>query len=192
MTQTSKLVETRPVKALLLVATLAVSVSVLADKKSVYDIPLKDIDNKAASLKAHKGKVMLIVNVASACGLTPQYKQLQSVYQKYGSKGFTVCGFPCNQFGNQEASDADTIGSFCTSRYDVTFPMFAKTEVNGRKTHPLFAKLKADARGVLGSLSIKWNFTKFLVDRDGKVLKRYAPTIPPDAIKADIEGLLGL
>ena len=94
MTQTSKLVETRPVKALLLVATLAVSVSVLADKKSVYDIPLKDIDNKAASLKAHKGKVMLIVNVASACGLTPQYKQLQSVYQKYGSKGFTVCGFP--------------------------------------------------------------------------------------------------
>ena len=178
MTQTSKLVETRPVKALLLVATLAVSVSVLADKKSVYDIPLKDIDNKAASLKAHKGKVMLIVNVASACGLTPQYKQLQSVYQKYGSKGFTVCGFPCNQFGRQEPGTLEEIKEFCSSKYSVTFPLYAKIEVNGNGAHPLYQKLKKESGG---AEKIRWNFEKFLVGRDGKVIKRFSPGTKPDS-----------
>ena len=174
----SKLVETRPVKALLLVATLAVSVSVLADKKSVYDIPLKDIDNKAASLKAHKGKVMLIVNVASACGLTPQYKQLQSVYQKYGSKGFTVCGFPCNQFGRQEPGTLEEIKEFCSSKYSVTFPLYAKIEVNGNGAHPLYQKLKKESGG---AEKIRWNFEKFLVGRDGKVIKRFSPGTKPDS-----------
>ena len=156
-----------------------------------YTLMLESLSGEHVPLDTYKNRVLLVVNTASACGLTPQYAGLERLYRSYAERGFSILGFPCNQFGNQEASDAATIGSFCTSRYDVTFPMFAKTEVNGRKTHPLFVKLKADARGLMGSESIKWNFTKFLIDRDGNVLKRYAPTITPDAIKADIEGLLG-
>ena len=170
-------------KALLLVATLAVSFSVLADEKSVYDIPLKDIDNKAASLKAHKGKVMLIVNVASVCGLTPQYKQLQSVYQKYGSKGFTVCGFPCNQFGRQEPGTLKEIKAFCSSKYSVTFPMYAKIEVNGKGAHPLYQRLKKESGG---AEKIRWNFEKFLLDREGVPVKRYLTKTWPLEIEAHV------
>ena len=157
-----------------------------------YTLMLESLSGDHVPLGTYRGHVLLVVNTASACGLTHQYAGLERLYRSYAEQGFSVLGFPCNQFGNQEASDSDTIGSFCTSRYDVTFPMFAKTEVNGRKTHPLFAQLKSDARGVFGSESIKWNFTKFLVDRDGNVLKRYAPTITPDAMKSDIERLLGV
>ena len=157
-----------------------------------YSLMLESLAGEHVPLDTYKGRVLLVVNTASACGFTPQYKGLEQLYRSYSEQGFSVLGFPCNQFGNQEASDAESIDSFCKSKYDVTFPIFAKTDVNGRKTHPLFARLKTDARGLLGSQSIKWNFTKFLVDRDGRVLKRYAPTITPDAIKQDIEGLLGI
>ena len=157
-----------------------------------YSLMLESLAGEHVPLDTFKGRVLLVVNTASACGFTPQYRGLEQLYRSYAEQGFSVLGFPCNQFGNQEASDAESIDNFCKSKYDVTFPIFAKTDVNGRKTHPLFARLKSDARGLLGSQSIKWNFTKFLVDRDGKVLKRYAPTITPDAIKQDIEGLLGI
>jgi glutathione peroxidase len=167
-----------PMKTLLSIALLSLSLCVFAEDKSVYDFPLKDINSKATSLKVHKGKVMLIVNVASACGLTPQYKQLQSIYQKYGSKGFTVCGFPCNQFGRQEPGTLKEIKEFCSSKYAVTFPMYAKIEVNGEGAHPLYQTLKKEAGG---SDKIGWNFEKFLVGRDGKVIKRFSPGTKPDA-----------
>ncbi len=138
----------------------------------------------------YKGKVLLIVNVASACGFTPQYAGLEALWRKYQDRGLVVLGFPCNQFGAQEPGDEAAIGEFCSLTYDVTFPMFAKVKVNGDGTHPIFTFLKAGAPGVLGTEGIKWNFTKFLVDRDGRVVDRYASARKPEDMAADIERLL--
>ena len=134
---------------------------------------------------------MLIVNVASKCGFTPQYKGLEALYRQYKDRGLEVLGFPCDQFGHQEPGSEEEIASFCSMNYDVSFPMFAKIEVNGSGAHPLYRKLKSDAPGLLGSEGIKWNFTKFLVDRDGKVVKRYGSVDKPESIAADVEKLLG-
>ena len=163
-------------KPILLIATFVLSLSLSAEE-TLYNIPLKNINNKAASLKAHKGKVMLVVNVASQCGLTSQYKQLQAVYQKYSDKGFTVCGFPCNQFGRQEPGTLEEIKDFCSSKYDVSFPLYAKIDVNGDGAHPLYKSLKKQ----IGPAKISWNFEKFLIGKDGKVLKRFSPGTKPDA-----------
>ena len=151
--------------------------AVCADN-STLDIPLKDIDGKKTNLGAHKGKVMLVVNVASKCGLTPQYKQLQAVHSKYSKKGFTVLGFPCNQFGKQEPGSPLEIKKFCSDNYDVTFPLHAKIEVNGDAAHPLYKKLKKESGG---SDKRRWNFEKFLLDGSGKVIKRFSPRTKPDA-----------
>jgi glutathione peroxidase len=140
-------------------------------------------------LKRFEGQVLLIVNTASACGFTPQYKGLEALQRTYGSRGFSVLGFPCNQFGRQEPGDASKIQQFCTNNYAVTFPMFDKIEVNGDHTHPLYRYLKNEKSGLLGP-SIKWNFTKFLVDRSGKVVARHAPTTTPEALTREIEALL--
>ncbi len=142
------------------------------------------------SLSDHAGQVLLIVNVASKCGFTPQYAGLEALYRQYGPRGFTVLGFPCNQFGAQEPGDAAEIANFCTTSYDVTFPIFAKVEVNGADADPLYGYLKTGAPGVLGSKAIKWNFTKFLVDRTGRPVRRYAPTTKPEELAAEIEALL--
>jgi glutathione peroxidase len=157
---------------------------------SIYDFSAKSLDGKQADLAAVKGKVLLIVNVASQCGMTPQYKGLEEIYEKYGERGFLVLGFPCNQFGAQEPGDSTQIAQFCEVNYGVKFPMFEKIDVNGDDAHPLFKFLKKAAPGLLGTKDIKWNFTKFLVGRDGKVLDRYAPTTRPDAITGDIEKAL--
>ncbi|MEP6940700.1 MAG: glutathione peroxidase [Rudaea sp.] len=157
---------------------------------SVYEFSAKNIDGEEASLAAYKGKTMLIVNVASKCGFTPQYTGLEALYEKFKDKGVVVLGFPCDQFGHQEPGDEAEIKNFCSLTYDVKFPMFAKIEVNGANTHPLYKYLKAQAKGLLGSESIKWNFTKFLVDGDGKVLTRYAPTDTPQSIEKDIAALV--
>ena len=138
----------------------------------------------------YAGQVLLIVNTASRCGYTPQYTGLEALYQQYRARGFTVLGFPCNQFGAQEPGNAEEIASFCVKNHGVSFPLFARIDVNGKDAHPLFQHLKHAAPGILGSEGIKWNFTKFLVDRDGSVLKRYAPAIAPEAITRDIEALL--
>ena len=143
-----------------------------------------------ASLAAYAGKVLLIVNTASKCGFTPQYEGLEALHRDYADRGFEVLAFPCNQFGAQEPGDAAEIANFCTLTYDVTFPVFAKVDVNGGEADPLFDRLKSDAPGVLGSKAIKWNFTKFLIDRAGKVVDRYAPTTKPADIRTDIENLL--
>jgi glutathione peroxidase len=163
-------------KPILLIATFVLSLS-LSGEETLYNIPLKNINNKAASLKTHKGKVMLVVNVASQCGLTSQYKQLQAVYEKYSDKGFTVCGFPCNQFGKQEPGTLEEIKKFCSSKYDVSFPLYAKIDVNGDGAHPLYKSLKKQ----IGPAKISWNFEKFLVGKNGKVLKRFSPGTKPDA-----------
>jgi glutathione peroxidase len=157
---------------------------------SVYDFSANSLGAKRADLAATKGKVLLIVNTASQCGFTPQYKGLEEVYEKYHDQGFEVLGFPCNQFGAQEPGDSGQIAQFCEQNYGVTFPMFEKVDVNGANAHPLFKWLKDQAPGLLGTKDIKWNFTKFLVGRDGKVVDRYAPTTRPDAIAGDIEKLL--
>ena len=141
-------------------------------------------------LADYAGKVMLIVNTASKCGFTPQFEGLEALYQTYQARGLVVLGFPCNQFGAQEPGDSDEIASFCQKNYGVSFPMFSKVEVNGDDTHPIFKLLKQSARGLLGSEGIKWNFTKFLVNREGAVIERYAPTTAPEAIAKDIEKLL--
>ena len=141
-------------------------------------------------LTSYAGHVLLIVNTASKCGFTPQYEGLEALHRKYGGRGFAVLGFPCNQFGAQEPGDAAAIADFCSLTYDVTFPVFAKVEVNGDAAAPLFRQLKRDAPGLLGSEAIKWNFTKFLVDRGGKVIDRFAPTTKPAEIERDIEALL--
>jgi glutathione peroxidase len=146
---------------------------------TLYDIPLKDINGKPASLKDYKGKVILVVNVASQCGLTPQYKQLEALQQKYKDKGFTVLGFPCNQFGGQEPGSNEEIKEFCTSKYSVSFPLFDKLEVKGPNQHPLYKALSGKEGAFPGD--VKWNFGKFLVGRDGKPLKRFEPAIKPDA-----------
>ena len=141
-------------------------------------------------LADYAGKVLVIVNTASQCGFTPQYAGLEALYQRYKEHGLVVLGFPCNQFGAQEPGSADEIASFCQKNYGVSFPMFAKIDVNGDNAHPLYQHLKKSARGVLGSEGIKWNFTKFLIDRDGEVIERYAPATSPEAISKDIEALL--
>jgi glutathione peroxidase len=154
-------------------------------------IALRTIDGRDESFGDYAGKTKLIVNVASQCGFTPQYAGLESLYRKYRERGFVVLGFPCDQFGHQEPGDEAAIQGFCSDKYDVTFPLFAKIEVNGAHAHPLYRALKGRAPGFLGTQGIKWNFTKFLVDRDGANVKRYAPTDKPEAIAADIEKAVG-
>ncbi len=157
---------------------------------AITDFTVKTADGTAASLGPYRGKVLLIVNTASKCGFTPQYEGLEALHRDYADRGFEVLAFPCNQFGGQEPGDAAEIANFCTLTYDVTFPVFAKVDVNGAGADPLFERLKSDAPGVLGSKAIKWNFTKFLVGRDGAVVDRYAPTTKPEDIRKDIEKLL--
>ncbi|MEK4032603.1 glutathione peroxidase [Methylocystis sp. IM3] len=157
---------------------------------TLYDIEVRAIDGATKSLRDYEGKTLLVVNVASKCGFTPQYKGLEALYRKYAGRGFVVLGFPCNQFGAQEPGSESEIASFCSTAYDVSFPMFAKIDVNGEQTHPLYKLLKREAPGLLGSEAIKWNFTKFLVDRSGKVVRRYAPTDTPQSLEKDIEAAL--
>ena len=157
---------------------------------NIYDFSAKDIDGKERSLADYKGKAVLVVNVASKCGFTPQYAGLEALQKKLGPKGFAVLGFPCDQFGHQEPGDEAEIRNFCSLNYDVSFPLFAKVEVNGANAHPLYKHLKKEAKGLLGSEGIKWNFTKFLVDRDGKVVRRYAPTDKPESLEKDVAALL--
>jgi len=158
---------------------------------AIYDIPVQTTDGREETLAAYRGHVLLIVNTASQCGFTPQYKGLEQLHRELGPKGLAVLGFPCNQFGAQEPGDADEIQKFCSLTYDVTFPLYAKIEVNGSRTHPLWAHLKKEKRGLLGTEAIKWNFTKFLVARDGTVLKRFAPNDTPEEIRGEIERALG-
>src|SRR3546814_10356718 len=153
----------------------------------VTDLHVSAADGSDVDLAAYAGSVLLIVNTASKCGFTPQYEGLEALHRRFGARGFEVLGFPCNQFGGQEPGDAAEIASFCSLTYDVTFPVFAKIEVNGDGADPLFRALKDQAPGLLGSKAIKWNFTKFLVDRAGKVVASYAPTTKPEEIAADIE-----
>ena len=153
-------------------------------------IPVTAPDGSMTDLSPFAGKVLLIVNTASKCGFTPQYEGLEALHRKYAQRGLAVLAFPCNQFGAQEPGDAAEIASFCKLTYDVTYPVFGKVDVNGDDAAPLFRHLKREAKGLLGSEPIKWNFTKFLVDRSGKVVARYAPTTRPEAIEADIEKLL--
>lgn len=157
----------------------------------IYDISVTAIDGTPQTMAAYRGKTLLIVNVASRCGFTPQYAGLEALYRKYKDRGFVVLGFPCNQFGAQEPGSEAEIASFCSTTYDVTFPMFAKVDVNGAGTHPLYATLKGAKPGALGTEAIKWNFTKFLVGPTGEVVKRYAPQTSPEGIDADVAALLG-
>lgn len=149
---------------------------------SIYDFTANNIGGQEVHLSAYRGKLLLVVNTASQCGFTPQYKGLEALHRKYADKGVAVLGFPCNQFGRQEPGNPDEIKSFCTLTYDVTFPMFAKISVNGPNAHPLYQYLESERRGLLGSKSIKWNFTKFLVGRAGEVLARYAPSVTPEKL----------
>jgi glutathione peroxidase len=157
---------------------------------SVHDFSVKKPDGSDQKLADFKGGPILIVNTASKCGFTPQYQGLEALQRTYGPRGLTVIGFPCNQFGAQEPGDAEEIQNFCSLTYDVTFPLMAKIEVNGDKADPLYDYLKAEKPGVLGTKGIKWNFTKFLIDKDGKVVARYAPTDKPESLAKDIEKLL--
>lgn len=158
--------------------------------QSIYDFSATDIRGEEHSLEEFRGKVLLIVNTASKCGFTPQFEGLQSLYKDLNEKGLEVLGFPCNQFRNQDPADDKAISEFCSVNYGVDFPMFAKIDVNGPDAHPLFEYLKHSAKGLLGSEGVKWNFTKFLVNREGEVVRRYPPTTKPSAIRADIEKLL--
>jgi len=157
---------------------------------SVYDFSAKTITGQDTPIADFKGQVLLVVNTASKCGFTPQFKGLEALYEKYKDKGLMVLGFPCNQFLNQDPGTDGEISEFCELNYGVTFPMFAKIDVNGPEAHPLFKHLTSAAPGLLGSTAVKWNFTKFLVDRNGKVVSRYAPATKPEDIAADIEKLL--
>lgn len=157
---------------------------------NLQDISLQTIDGQTQSMADYQGKALLVVNVASKCGFTPQYKGLEELHQRYKDKGLVIMGFPCDQFGNQEPGDEAEIQQFCSLTYDVTFPMFAKVNVNGGDAHPLFKELKKAAPGLLGSEGIKWNFTKFLVDPTGQTVKRYAPTDTPASLAKTIEGML--
>ncbi|GAP35973.1 glutathione peroxidase [Piscinibacter sakaiensis] len=158
---------------------------------SVYDFEATGIDGRPLSLAEHRGKVLLIVNTASACGFTPQFGGLEALWQAYADRGLVIVGFPSNQFGGQDPGSNDEIAGFCQRNYGVSFPMMAKVDVNGANAHPLWQWLKTQAPGLLGTEAVKWNFTKFLVGRDGRVLKRYAPTDTPESLKADIEKALG-
>ena len=155
----------------------------------VYDFTAKSLAGEEVPLTRYEGRVLLIVNTASACGFTPQYKGLEELHQRLSPRGFSVLGFPCNQFGSQEPGDASQIEQFCATNYAITFPMFAKIDVNGNGAHPLYQYLKNAKSGLLGS-SIKWNFTKFLIDRSGRVVARHAPTAAPEGLKREIEALL--
>jgi len=157
---------------------------------NAYDFTAETLDGTAAPLSDYAGKVLLIVNTASKCGFTPQYKGLEELQRKYADRGFAVVGFPCNQFGAQEPGDATEIANFCSLTYDVTFPMMKKIDVNGPSAHPLYAWLKKEKKGALGTEAIKWNFTKFLVDRSGAPTGRFAPTTEPKALESAIEALL--
>ena len=157
---------------------------------SIYDITADSLAGAPVNLGQYKGQVLLIVNTASKCGFTPQYKGLEAVYEQFKDKGAVVLGFPCNQFGAQEPGQAEEIGAFCEKNYGVTFPLFAKIDVNGDGAHPLFRKLKQEAPGILGTEAIKWNFTKFLIRKNGTVYKRYAPATKPEELVEDIEKLL--
>jgi glutathione peroxidase len=157
---------------------------------SIYDFSATTLDGRDISLADYKGKVLLIVNTASKCGFTPQYEGLEKLHRQYGERGLAVLGFPCNQFGAQEPGDAAEIANFCSLTYQVSFPMFAKVDVNGDNTHPLFQFLKIAKPGLLGTEGIKWNFTKFLVDRNGEVVERYAPASKPEDLAKTIETLL--
>ena len=156
----------------------------------VYDFEAKTIDGGSRRLDEYKGKTLLVVNVASKCGFTPQYKGLEALYRQYKDQGFEILGFPCDQFGHQEPGDENEIKNFCSLTYDVSFPMFAKIKVNGADAHPLYEYLKDQQGGVLGMDFIKWNFTKFLVDKTGKVVKRYAPIDTPESIGKDIAAIV--
>lgn len=158
---------------------------------TAYDFTADDIDGDAKSLSDYSGKVLLIVNVASKCGFTPQYAGLEKLWRDYRERGLVVLGFPCDQFGHQEPDDEAQIKEFCSLTYDVDFPLFAKIDVNGASAHPLWKWLKEEKGGFLGLDNIKWNFTKFLIGRDGRVIKRYPPTDKPEALAADIEAALG-
>lgn len=158
--------------------------------ENIYQFKCNDINHQERELKEFEGKVLLIVNTASKCGFTPQYKELEALYQRFKSKGFEVLAYPCNQFMSQEPGDSSEIAGFCEKNYGVSFPLFEKIEVNGDNTHPLFEYLKKGAPGALNSTAIKWNFTKFLVDQSGIVLKRYSPRCSPEKIAPEVEELL--
>ncbi|MGB9702086.1 MAG: glutathione peroxidase [Candidatus Kapaibacteriota bacterium] len=160
------------------------------EQKSIYDFTVKSIDGKDVKMSDYKGKVLLIVNVASKCGFTPQYKGLEELYRKYQKDGLVVMGFPCNQFAGQEPGSNEEIKAFCKTNYDVTFPMFDKIDVNGDNTAPLYQYLKEQAPGILSTKDIKWNFTKFLIDKNGKVIERFAPATTPESIDEHIARLL--
>jgi glutathione peroxidase len=157
---------------------------------SLYSFPLRTLDGKPSTLARYRGRVLLIVNTASRCGFTPQYQGLEQLHREYEPQGLTVLGFPCNQFGGQEPGTAQDIQEFCAQNYDVTFPLFDKIDVNGPNAHPLFRLLKAEAKGILGTESIKWNFTKFLVDRAGRIVSRHGSKDPPSSLRREIETLL--
>jgi glutathione peroxidase len=157
---------------------------------SIYDFSARAIDGASVPLNGYRGKTLLIVNVASKCGFTPQYEGLEALYRKFAPQGLVVLGFPSNQFGHQEPGDSTEIRNFCSTHFDVTFPLFSKIDVNGSNADPLYKFLKREARGILGTEKIKWNFTKFLVDSQGKVRKRYAPTATPSNIENDISAIL--
>lgn len=156
----------------------------------IYDFDINTMDGQNKQLGDYKGKVLLIVNTASKCGFTPQYQGLEDLHRRYKDQGFVVLAFPCNQFGHQEPGSVSEIQQFCTTRYNVSFPVFAKIEVNGTNAHPLYRYLKDEKPGVMGTRAIKWNFTKFLVDRSGHVVRRYAPADTPESLAGDIEQLL--
>lgn len=158
---------------------------------NIYEFPITTIDGQTETLEKYRGKVLLIVNVASKCGFTSQYGGLETLYRRYRDKGLVILGFPCDQFGHQEPGNEAEIQSFCSLTYDVTFPLFAKIEVNGTGAHPLYTYIKKAHPGLFGSEGIKWNFTKFLVNREGVVIKRYAPTDTPEKIEVDLEKIIG-
>jgi len=162
----------------------------MSASETAYDFTAETLDGQPAPLDAYRGKVLLIVNTASKCGFTPQYAGLEALWKKYQDRGLAVLGFPCNQFGAQEPGDSAEIANFCSLTYDVSFPMMAKIDVNGAKVHPLYAWLKHQKRGLLGSESVKWNFTKFLIDRQGSVIARYGPTVEPKDLERAIEAAL--
>lgn len=158
--------------------------------ETIYDIEVETLDGRSTTLRDYQGKVMLVVNTASQCGFTPQYAGLEALHKKYAARGLVVLGFPCNQFGKQEPGDEAAIGAFCEKNYGVTFPMHAKIEVNGPGAHPLYRKLTREKKGLLGTERIKWNFTKFLVDRGGRVVGRFGPSTKPEKLERTIEELL--
>lgn len=175
---------------IIIILSIFLSFLLGGNMQSIYDIEVKTIDGKTIKMSEYKHKVLLIVNVASFCGFTSQYEGLEELYKKYKDKGFVVLGFPCNQFMNQEPQDEKQIKEFCSLTYDVTFPMFSKIEVNGENTHTLYKFLKEQASGILGTEAIKWNFTKFLVNKEGKVIERFSPSTTPKSLEKQIENLL--